>query len=262
MVEVKRYHIKKSCWLTRHGNGVREESRRIPRFWLEQLDEWYYHSRRYYRETRLGMGDNEFNLGYVELERKMPKWMIETGDSLVNTRVLNGGDRSLHHGASPYISFFPKTNMKLPAADLYAPLLGYIISDCSPCENYNSTEYEMPVLKAMMVWMERLGAHIGPHLMTECFISCFLLKLFGQTLGSVHFLFWVWEAFLIEMFFMAENRNNSMLQVSQGHLKRRNLICKDIRGLLTQKFNLAIYPRPLGSYSCFLVSFYYCLHKL
>lgn len=38
------------------------------------------------------MGDNEFNLGYVELERKMPKWMIETGDSLVNTRVLNGGD--------------------------------------------------------------------------------------------------------------------------------------------------------------------------
>lgn len=38
--------------------------------------------------------------------------------------------------------------MKLPAVSLYAPLPGYIISYCSPsCENYNSTEYKMPVLK-------------------------------------------------------------------------------------------------------------------
>ena len=43
--------------------------------------------------------------------------------------------------------------MKLPAVNLYAPLLGYIISYCSPCcEHFNSTEYKIPDLrgKALM----------------------------------------------------------------------------------------------------------------
>jgi hypothetical protein len=74
------------------------------------------------------------------------------------------------------ISFFLKINMKLFVVNFYAPLLGYIISDCSSCcEKYKSTKYKLPVLrvKAMTVWTKRLWVHPGPHITTQCFISYF-----------------------------------------------------------------------------------------
>lgn len=56
--------------------------------------------------------------------------------------------------------------MRLPAVNFYAPLLGEIISYCSPCcEHYNSKEYKIPVLKGrtVMVETEGPGIHVGPH---------------------------------------------------------------------------------------------------
>lgn len=95
--------------------------------------------------------------------------------------------------------------MRLPAVNFYAPLLGEMISYCSACcEHYNSKEYKIPVLKGRTVMVETGTRNsCRASLMTECVSSYFVLRLFGQTLWSMHFLFGTWEVFFIEMFLVA-----------------------------------------------------------